>query len=157
MGGPEIIGVKGIKLPCTDLRASVRWYIEVLGAEPFLEFPDAEDGVVRGVALRFPGGDATLALRESPAHAQGLSGFNNVVWRVRDRAAVESWIDRLDRAGVPHSPLIEATLGFMVVFSDPDGIELHLYSDEEHATDHSDQGGYGRPTTAAAWTDEAVR
>jgi hypothetical protein len=46
--------------------------------------------------------------------------------------------------GVPHSPIIEASVGWLLVFNDPDGLELHLYSRAGHGIDHSGRPGYGR-------------
>jgi hypothetical protein len=58
-----------------------------------LEFPDA-DGVIRGVAGTVPGlGWTWLALREDPAAAACLAGFNPVVWGVPDRPDLQDWVD----------------------------------------------------------------
>jgi len=149
MGQPVVTGIKVVKLPVSDLAASLAWYRDVFGAEPVLEFPD-ESGVVRGVACTLPGIPEGIALRESPEHVGGLSGFNAVVFRVPGRADVEAWLGHLDGLGVRHSPLIEATTGWMVVFSDPDGIEHHVYSDEEHGVDVTGRAGYGRTSAPPA-------
>ena len=61
-----VTGIKLIKLPVRDLRASARWYHQVFGATPVLEFADLEDGVVRGLAFDVPGAPDGLALREAP-------------------------------------------------------------------------------------------
>ncbi|MCP3425313.1 VOC family protein [Rothia sp. AR01] len=143
MDQPRLTGIKGVKIPVSDLTASLAWYRAVLGAEPSLEFPD-EDGVVRGVACTLPGLEEGLALRESPEHAAGARGFNPVIFRVPDRDAVAAWIEHLDRLGIDHSPLVEASIGYLVAFDDPDGIELHVYSDEAHGEDVAGRAGYGR-------------
>jgi hypothetical protein len=57
---------------------------------------------------------------------------------------VQAWAAHLDRAGVGHSPVIEASIGYLLVFDDPDGISLHLYSWAVHGVDHADRPGYGR-------------
>lgn len=57
----------------------------------------------------------------------------------------EAWIERLDEIGIEHSPVIDATRGWIVVFHDPDGLELHLYTEEMHHIDQSSRPGYGRP------------
>ncbi|SFQ71151.1 hypothetical protein SAMN05421810_11426 [Amycolatopsis arida] len=44
----------------------------------------------------------------------------------------------------PHSAVIEASLGWLLVFADPDGPELHLYTWAEHGLDQSHRPGYGR-------------
>lgn len=62
--------------------------------------------------------------------------------------SIEAWAARLDSLGVGHSPLIEASVGWLLAFDDPDGLQLHLYSWAAHGNDHSDRSGYGRPLQA---------
>jgi hypothetical protein len=85
--------------------------------------------------------DTGLALRERPDIA-GLSGFDPVIFAVADRAAVEAWSRRLDELGIAHRVEL-ATIGWIVVFHDPDGLEIHLYTRERHGHDMSDQPGRG--------------
>ena len=49
--------------------------------------------------------------------------------------------------------MIEASVGWLLVFDDPDGLQLHLYSWAAHGVDHSDKPGYGRPAHAPAEAD----
>ncbi|MFC5952127.1 VOC family protein [Pseudonocardia lutea] len=145
---PELTGVRVVKLPVADLPKSVDWYRRVYGFAPTYEFPD-EEGVVRGVAGDLPGcGYTGLALRENP-EARGIAGLE-VMFGVRDRAALEGWVAHLDEQGAEHSPIIEATLGWLVVVYDPDGHEHHLYTDERHGIDQSGRAGYGRATAGQA-------
>ncbi|GAA2896752.1 VOC family protein [Pseudonocardia halophobica] len=139
---PELTGVRCVKLPVADLPTSVGWYRRVYGFAPLYEFPD-ENGVVRGVAGDLPGGGYTgLALREIPG-ATGVPGFE-VMLGVRDRAALEGWVAHLDEQGAEHSPIVEASVGWLVVVHDPDGHEHHLYTDQRHGIDQSGRAGYGR-------------
>ncbi|WP_405866519.1 VOC family protein [Streptomyces sp. NBC_01515] len=142
---PELAGIHHVKMPVTDLDRSRDWYGRVLGFKVTHEFPDA-DGVVRGVAGEVPGlGDSMLCLRVNSQAAQGCQGFDPVSFAVRDKADVEAWAAHLDTLGVPHSPVIEASIGWLLVFNDPDGLDLHLYSWAAHGVDHGDIAGYGRP------------
>ena len=50
----------------------------------------------------------------------------------------------LDEQDVKHSPVIDATVGWMIVLHDPDGIELHIYGQQPHVIDQSGRPGYGR-------------
>lgn len=43
-----------------------------------------------------------------------------------------------------HSPVIDATVGWMIVLHDPDGIELDIYGEQEHGIDPSGRSGCGR-------------
>jgi catechol 2,3-dioxygenase-like lactoylglutathione lyase family enzyme len=140
---PRLAGIFGVKFPVRDLAASRPWYEKVFGLELYYEFPD-DDGVVRGVAYTAPGlGDTGVALRERPDIA-GLSGFDPVVFAIDDRTAVQAWAAHLDALGVANQ-VVEATIGWMVLFHDPDGLEFHLYSRDRSDLDNSGKAGFGRP------------
>lgn len=147
---PDLAGIRHVKIPVTDLSRSLDWYGRVFGLKVTMEFPDA-DGTVRGAAGEMPGLGATLvAFRENPEVARGIRGFDPVSFAVRDQADVQGWAANLDAQGVAHSPLIEASIGWLLVFHDPDGLELHLYSWAAHGKDHSARAGYGRRVTGTA-------
>ena len=143
MDNPVLAGIHHVKFPVTDLAHSRAWYEELFGLVPVLEFPDAE-GVVRGVSYAPVGVGVTISLRENPAAARGIAGFDPVSFAIADRAAAEAWVARLDELAIAHSPVIQATLGWLVVFHDPDGTEIHLYSLEEHGIDSGDDPRAGR-------------
>jgi catechol 2,3-dioxygenase-like lactoylglutathione lyase family enzyme len=140
---PRLAGIFGVKFPVCDLAASRAWYEQVFGLELIYEFPD-DDGVVRGVAYTAPGlGDTGVALRERRDIA-GLSGFDPVIFAVDDKAAVHAWAAHLDALGVQNE-VVEATIGWMVLFHDPDGLEIHLYSRDRADLDNSGRRSFGRP------------
>lgn len=144
MAAPELAGVHHVKIPTADLPAARAWYERVFGFRVTMEFPD-DDGVVRGVAGEVPGlGPAILGLRENPQAARGSRGFDPVGLAVETPEDLDTWMRHLDEIGVPHSPLIEASIGWLLVFHDPDGIEHHLYTWAEHGRDLSHRRGYGR-------------
>ncbi|MFI0483527.1 VOC family protein [Actinomadura sp. 9N215] len=140
-----ITGIHHVKFPVSDLATSRSWYERVLGLQVHLEFED-DDGVVRGVAGSVPGmGELGLALRENPEAARGFAGFDPVSFGIADKAAADAWAARLDELGIEHSPVIDATAGWIVSFHDPDGIEIRLYSFAMHGRDQTGRPGYGRP------------
>ncbi|MFD4672276.1 VOC family protein [Lentzea sp. NPDC058450] len=139
----QLRGIRGVKIPVTDLARSIDWYGQVFGFEPEWEFEDA-DGVVRGVAGHVSNGAAGLSLRLNPEKAEALKGFDPVNWAVGTRQDLTDWIEHLDGLDIPHSPEIEASIGWLLVFHDPDGLEIHVYTDESHGVDHGDLPGYGR-------------
>ena len=146
---PQLTGVHHVKFPVSDLAASRAWYEKVFGFEVTMEFPD-EQGVVRGLAGAVKGlGDAGLALRWNPEVAAGIKGFDPISFGIEDKAAAEEWAAHLDDLGIPHSPVIDASIGWILVFHDPDGTEIHLYSFAAHGIDQSGRKGYGHPTTPA--------
>ncbi len=140
---PTLDGLFGVKLPVVDLATSLPWYEKVFGFEVYIEFPD-EAGVVQGVGARVEGlTDMTVALRQNPDVAKGIAGFDPVVWAVPGRPDLEEWCEHLDALGIDHSPVIEASIGWILVFHDPDGLEHHIYTRTRHGQDHSDLPGYG--------------
>lgn len=146
---PELTGLRFVKLPVSDLARSRAWWSEVFGWSATMEFPD-DQGVVRGVAGVFrdfetPG----LSLRETSSTARQVLGLE-LMLGVADKAAIEAWGARLDELQVSHSPVIDATLGWLMVLNDPDGHEIHLYSDARHHLDQGSRPGYGRPVTTAS-------
>ncbi|NUR49007.1 MAG: VOC family protein [Hamadaea sp.] len=144
MTKPILSGIHHIKIPVTDLARSVAWYGEVFGFETTMEFPEA-DGVTRGVAGTAPGlGDTMIAFRVNPEAAQGCRGFDPVSFAVDGKDDIEAWAARLDELGIRRSPVIEASIGWLLVFDDPDGLTLHLYSWDQHGIDQSHRPGYGR-------------
>ncbi len=60
-----------------------------------------------------------------------------MIFAVEDRAAVDAWSGHLDGLGVANQ-VVEATIGWMVLFHDPDGLEIHCTAG-----------------TAATWTTRA--
>ena len=129
-----ILGLHHIKVPVSDLPRSREWYERVFDLEPLTEFRDDEDGVVRGVSYRSKG-DLALALRENAAAAKGIAGFDPFAIMLRGRADIEAWVQRLDELGVAHSPVIEATIGYILTFDDPDGLQLRFYTLNDQGAD----------------------
>ncbi|MEV8373195.1 VOC family protein [Kribbella sp. NPDC056861] len=138
----ELDGIFGAKLPVKDLAVSREWYEKVFDLTAVFEFPD-EDGVVRGVVYESSGlGDSCLALRERPDIA-GLSGFDPVLFGIKDKAAADAWHEHLTGLGIEHQVVL-ATIGWLVIFHDPDGLEIHLYSRARHGIDLENSPGHGR-------------
>ncbi len=142
---PPLAEIHHLKFPVSDLARSRAWYERVFGLAVELEFHDT-DGAVRGIAYRLPGCETKVALRENPEVARGLAGFQPVAFAVTDRAALEAWADWLDALGVEHGPVQEASVGWVLIVQDPDGIELHLYSWQEHGLTLADPRA-GRPAS----------
>lgn len=130
----EILGVHHIKIPVSDLVRSRAWYERVFDLEVLREFRDDDDGVVRGISYRSQG-DLAIALREHPGAANGISGFDPFAIMLRGRADIEHWVSRLDELGVSHSDVIEAAIGYILPFADPDGLQLRFYTLDEHGAD----------------------
>jgi len=130
----EILGMHHIKIPVTDIVRSRAWYERLFELETLREFRDDHDGVVRGVSYCAKG-DFSLALRENPEAARGMAGFDPFAIMLRGRADVDHWVQRLDDLGIAHAPVIEAAIGFILAFDDPDGLQLRFYTLDENGAD----------------------
>jgi catechol 2,3-dioxygenase-like lactoylglutathione lyase family enzyme len=124
-----IQGFHHVKLPVADVARSRDWYERVLGFTVTLEF--VEDGVVMGLALSDPSGTVQLAIRQDPARAVALAGFDPIALRVPTRADVQEWRQRLDDLGQSHGGIVTGHKGgsVLVGLRDPDDIEIRLYAD----------------------------
>jgi catechol 2,3-dioxygenase-like lactoylglutathione lyase family enzyme len=139
---PSMVGLLGVKLPVRDIEQTTRWYAQVFGWARAFEFSD-EDGRLVGVGGRLPGRQpAGLSFRRNPeAHPQaGLE----LGLAIATKTDLERWVEHLDRHRVPHTPIIDATISWLVVLHDPDGHEIHLITREEHGLDQTGRPGYGR-------------
>ena len=62
-------------------------------------------------------------------------GLDHLALRVPDRAALEAWAKRLDDLGVEHSGVVDESAGPLIVFRDPDNIQLELWVFEPERVD----------------------
>lgn len=147
-GTATLAGIFNVKLPVTDVQRSRDWYGRVFGWAVEMEFPD-EHGVVRGVTGHLAGiPDVYVSFRQDAEVARAAAtGADLLGLLVEDRADLEAWAARLDELGIDHSPIIDATVGWLLILHDPDGLELHLYTRTRHGIDHGDRPGFGRPST----------
>jgi len=127
MSVPQLERLRNVKVPVTDLPVALEWYQRVLGFRSTREFAD-EAGVLRGVHGELPGIGEVLALREDPDAARGLGAFAIANFGVADRAALETWVGHLDELGVEHGSIIDTPELSILVFFNPDGQEIHLYT-----------------------------
>lgn len=130
---PPLRGIHHVKLPVADLERSVDFYAAVFGAVRLVEADHVDaEGRLYAVILRVPGLDPLVELRLDPARARATTGFDPLTLAVDDRAALAAWRTHLDRLGVAHSEEIPAIRAWLVVFADPDGTRLRLYTLEQH-------------------------
>ncbi len=126
----RFIGVSHIALTVRDLAASERWYREVFGLERL------EEAVLAGhrlVALVHRETDIAINLHvhvgnRGDAFDERQTGLDHLSLLVEDRRSLDVWAAHLDALGVPHSPIVDEHYGSVLVFRDPDGIQLELFS-----------------------------
>jgi catechol 2,3-dioxygenase-like lactoylglutathione lyase family enzyme len=122
-------GVHHVGLTVSDLDRSEEWYVRLLGLTRFMQ---ASDTGLRMVVLRDPEGELALALYEHASNdtssaSEFRCGLDHLSIGVSDRLGLLEWMARLDEHGVPHSPINDETYGSVLVFRDPDNIQLEFF------------------------------
>ncbi len=133
------VGIHHVRLTVTDIARSKKFYSEVFGAQPAVDFSDhvTEPGVQDDPDRLYGGcvfsyGDQLVGLRpvaQAPdtfdSTRVGLDHISLTVSSVED---LRSAADRLTSAGIPHGDIKELSPQGMAILSlqDPDDINLEL-------------------------------
>ncbi|MBK1784749.1 VOC family protein [Prauserella cavernicola] len=133
-----LASVHHLALTVTDVDRSVPWYVRVLDFEEISRREDDETGLRKAV-LKAPGDGFSVMLVqharvERPAFDERHTGLDHVAFKVGTRAELRQWEDRLADYGVTYTaatPSRTAPGSLVVVFRDPDGIQLEVWSDPE--------------------------
>jgi glyoxylase I family protein len=127
-----------IAITVTDLDASVRWYEDVFGVRFQMDIPP-EGGV--GRLLADEARQLLFVLHRHDANGgerftETATGLDHIGLRVASRTDLEAWRDHLEsraveeraEANVPctRSPIADEAYGSVLVFRDPDNIQLEL-------------------------------
>jgi glyoxylase I family protein len=130
MAQPRITGVSHVDLSVTDLEATTAWYSELLGMVELFEHRNDELGYeVRymmepnsGVVMGFEQHDANPG---TPFDERRV-GLDHLSWDVESREELHAWLKRLDALGIAHSEVSEGELWDVLVFRDPDNVQLEF-------------------------------
>jgi catechol 2,3-dioxygenase-like lactoylglutathione lyase family enzyme len=125
-----VIGLHHAKIPVSDLARSREWFETLLGLQTEIEFRD-DDGTVRGVAY-LPVGGFRMALREDPARADALVGWDPLALAVATRSDLDTIVAALDARGIEHGSIIRATLGWLLSAEAPGGLQVRFYTEQRH-------------------------
>jgi glyoxylase I family protein len=136
-------GLHHIALTVTDLEASVEWYQNVFGISFVADIPH-QGGV--GRQLSDAAQELNIVLHRHDANAgerfkETRTGLDHVGLSLASRADLEEWQRHLEDNGVvraeaadrplTQSPIAEDWYGSILVFRDPDNIQLELYAPPE--------------------------
>lgn len=128
---PDITGIHHLNLTVPDLHRSETWYTELLGLTKLREIDDPR---FTKVLLRHPGSGLLLGLTQHKTgpppetFSEFRTGLDHVAFAVADEAELAAWEARLTALRVPFSPPYESALGRVLVFRDPDNIQLEFYA-----------------------------
>ncbi len=130
MPQPATLGLHHIALTVTDLEASIAWYERVFGTTYQADRPH-ESGV--GKILADPEWSLIIVLHHHDANqgerfAESRTGLDHVSFNVPSRADLELWQKHLEELGVSQSPIADRSKGSVLVFRDPDNIQLELFA-----------------------------
>ena len=125
---PTITGFGHIDLSVVDVERSARWWKDVMGFEVISK---SERAGFRVWNVIHPSGFFVGLVAHDDAVSARFDeraiGLDHLAVRVPDRAALEAWAERLDALGIEHSGVQEELGGPLIVFRDPDNIQLELW------------------------------
>jgi glyoxylase I family protein len=126
---PTITGGHHIALTVRDADRSAQWYGDLLGMQVVLK---GDDEAVRFRVLAHPESGWVIGVRQYPGREEGAfdefrTGLDHFAFGVSSRAELESWEQRLRATGIPFTPIAESPIGPVIVFRDPDNIQLEFF------------------------------
>ena len=129
---PDITGLDHISLTVTDLDRSAAWYSDLFGFTKLGQVPD--DGTSGAKALLYhPASKLVLGLSQHQRNpgepfSEFRTGLDHLALAASSREDLEAWSKRLDERGVKHSEIQPGVRGDLIVFRDPDNIQIEVYA-----------------------------
>ena len=129
MGAPSIDGVGHVDLTVRDAERSAQWWEQVMG---FKLVNIHEEYGRKGYGM-FHRCGLSVVLVEHPHTTterfdEQAIGLDHLAFRVADRGTLEAWAGHLDTLGIAHSGIQEENGGPLIVFRDPDNIQLEVWA-----------------------------
>jgi glyoxylase I family protein len=124
-----IEGGHHIALTVSDLDRSVTWYSDLLGMQVVFE---GNDDTVRFKVLAHPGSGWVLGLRQYAGGPPGQfdefrTGLDHFAFAVSSMDDLRLWETELEHRSVTFTPMVETAIGTVIVFRDPDNIQLEFW------------------------------
>jgi glyoxylase I family protein len=140
MAVPSELSLHHLALTVTDLDTSLAWYQETFDLSFLMEAPHPEG---TGIVLRNEQRSLMIVLHRHDANdkerfLESRTGLDHAGFMVPSRADLESWQDHLEAYGVvrsekadapmTQSPIADEPYGSVLVFRDPDNIQLEFFA-----------------------------
>lgn len=126
---PETEGVSHTALTVNDLEGSVAWYTRLFDAQVlWQEDQDGHAFVLLFAAPLAIGLHSHSATPAGDVFDERRVGLDHISFQVPNRDALTEWEKRLDELDIAHSPITEAPYGTVLVFRDPDNIQLEFFA-----------------------------
>ncbi len=132
---PSFTGVSHIDLTVRDCDRSAAWYERVLCMRRLGDLPELATPVVavRVQQVMDPTTGMTFGLVQHEVGEDGQFsefrvGLDHLALAAGGRDDLEQWVAHLDECGVPHSEIHDMPYGWVLVFRDPDNIQLELFA-----------------------------
>ncbi len=146
MDFPAMNGFGHIDLTVTDGERTVRWWEKVMGFRLIAvrETPDFNLWSVIHPSGFFIGfmEHSNMA---SDTFDERAVGLDHLAMQVPDRAALEAWAEHLDNHCIAHSGVQDERGGPLIVFRDPDNIQLELQAFDPNLVEMRADGLVGDP------------
>jgi glyoxylase I family protein len=131
---PKIAGFSHVSLSVTDRDASVAFYRDLFGFQPF----ESNDGDrwLETISVHPDTGAVLCFQQHRDNHAERFeprrTGLDHLAFRVASRAELDGWQTRLAELDVRHSPIVDEEYGSVLCLRDPDDIQLELFHRPNH-------------------------
>jgi glyoxylase I family protein len=128
---PNVTGLSHIDLTVSDAQRSAAWYREALGLLQLYETESPDMFPGHQINMFDPSSGLIIGMiqheRAQPgAFSEFRVGLDHLSLAVQSRDDLEAWAEHFDRVGVDHSGITDMWYGSVLVFRDPDGIQLEL-------------------------------
>jgi len=121
---PSFAGIDHLALSVTDLDRSERFYSEVIGLKPLIDF-----GTVR-ILIDRPSSFMLALNKHDPASkapfSELMTGLDHVGFQASSRDELVEWERRFDALGVRYTPIRDEPFASHLNFRDPDNIALEF-------------------------------
>jgi glyoxylase I family protein len=126
---PTIVGGHHVAFTVRDADRSAGWYEDLLGMQVVSR---VDEDSVRFRILAHPGSGWVVGVRQYPGREEGAfdefrTGLDHFAFAVSSRAELQGWEQRLREARVTFTPTAETPIGSVIVFRDPDNIQLEFW------------------------------